>query len=105
MIGPIQIEAKIHFNVGGNIGFVNFGFPVGEPVTESDLLVAIGKAITEIREQFDQVELMHPEAFFNQVLVKEKTGRVGKFELPDSFDYDTLKLECDALQALDEAKG
>lgn len=102
MIGPVQIEAKIHFRVGGRLGSATFGFPVGQPVTEQDILAAIGQSITSIRKQFDEAELLDAETFFNAVLVAEKTGRRGNFALPDSFDYDTLKLEADALDAMQE---
>lgn len=102
MIGPVQLEAKIHFRIGDQLGCVTYSFPVGEPVTEQDLLVAIGKSLTSVREQLDQCELLDAQTFFNAVLVAEKTGRRGNFAAPSSFDYDTLKLEADAFEAMQQ---
>ena len=101
MIGPIQIEAKIHFRIAGGNAAVTVGLGVGEPVTEQDLLAAVGKAITRLREQFDEVELLDADTFFNDVLVVEKTGQRGRFALPVHFSYDAAKAAEDALEALE----
>jgi hypothetical protein len=108
MIGPVQLEAKIHFRIGDKEGAVTFGLAVGEPVTEQDLLLAIGKAYAAVEEQFadELVELMDADSFFNNVVVAEKTGQRGKFALPRSFDYDVSKLAVDADDAVrQEAKS
>lgn len=105
MIGPVQIEAKIHFRIGGQLGTATYEFPVGQPVTEQDILAAIGKSLTSVREQLDECELLDADTFFNAVLVAEKTGRRGKFALPHEFDYDTLKLEADAFEAMQQVSA
>jgi hypothetical protein len=38
-------------------------------------------------------ELLSGRDFFNKVLVKEKTGRIGNFALPSEFDYDLEALK------------
>lgn len=102
MIGPIEIEATVHLRIAGGNAKVTVGLGVGEPVTEHDLLAAVGKAITRVREQFDDVELLDAETFFNEVLVVEKTGQRGNFALPASFGYDAAKTAEDALDALEQ---
>lgn len=88
VIGPITLEAHIHFanDAEGVIGSANVGLAPGKPVTLEALHRAIGQTLAAIP---DDCRLLTPDEFFNRVLVKEKTGRVGRFATPASFQYDT----------------
>lgn len=87
MIGPITLEAKVHFAIDDDnvIGSANVGLSVGEPVTLEALHRAVGQTLEALPAN---ARLLTPDEFFNKVLVKEKTGRVGKFAIPSSFQYD-----------------
>lgn len=91
MIGPITLEAKVHFanDNQGVIGSAVVGLGVGEPVTLEELHRAVGQTLAALPEGS---RLLEPGEFFNKVLVKEKTGRNGNFATPASFNYDTAAL-------------
>jgi len=88
VIGPITLEAKVHIanDEDGTIGAATVGLAVGKPVTLEALHRAIGQTLAALPEGY---RLLEPSEFFNKVLVKEKTGRVGNFATPGSFNYDT----------------
>ena len=94
LIGPIVLEAKVYFTnaEGGVIGNATVGLTPGKLVTLESLHRAVGQALAAIP---DDCRLLGPDEFFNKVLVKEKTGRIGHFATPSSFHYD--------VQALSEA--
>ena len=87
VIGPITLEAKVHFAIDadGVIGAANVGLAVGAPVTLEALQRAVGQTLAALP---DGARLLTPDEFFNKVLMKEKTGRVGRFATPASFQYD-----------------
>jgi Flp pilus assembly protein CpaB len=84
-IGPITLGAQVHFAKGDLIGSATVGLPPGKPVTEEAIERTIGKALAALPKGS---RLLTADEFFNRVLVKEKTGQVGNFALPSSFDYD-----------------
>jgi len=87
VIGPITLEAKVHFAIDDDdvIGAANVGLSVGQPVTLEALHRAVGQTLAALP---DGARLLTPQEFFNKVLVKEKTGRVGRFATPANFQYD-----------------
>jgi hypothetical protein len=87
LIGPITLEAKVYFtNADGDVtGSANVGLGAGRPVTLEALHRAVGQTLAALP---DDCRLLSPDAFFNKVLVKEKTGRIGHFATPSSFHYD-----------------
>lgn len=87
VVGPITLEAKVHFTKPGTnvIGSATVGLGVGEPVTLEALHRAVGQTLAALPEG---CRLLDPYEFFNKVLVKEKTGRAGNFATPASFHYD-----------------
>lgn len=87
VIGPITLEAKVHFakDDEGLIGSANVGLAPGQPATVEALHRAVGQTFAALPEGF---RLLTPDEFFNKVLVKEKTGRTGNFATPASFHYD-----------------
>lgn len=92
ILGPIQIEASIHLvHPDGHIAKVTFGFPPGKEVSADDIEEALKKSSSAVEEQ--GFVLMGPDTFFNNVLVKEKTGRAGRFATPNSFQFDAFGLE------------
>jgi len=98
MIGPVQIEAKVHFVVDDNqLGCAVVGLTVGNAVTEAEILHAIGQTLTAAKQQFAKVELMDANTFFNAVVVAERTGRRGRFAVPASFQFDVERVAEDAL--------
>lgn len=91
MIGPITLEAKVHFAIDSDnvIGSASVGLTPGQPVTLEALHHAIGQTLAALPEGS---RLLTPDEFFNRVLVKEKTGHVGYFALPSDFYYDAEAL-------------
>ena len=107
VLGPAQIEAKVHFvhPETGNTAVATFGFPPGQPVTSEDIERALRKSSEAVAEH--GYVLMGPNSFFNHVIVKEKTGRVGNFALPRSFDYEAFGMtvaEIEQTEDFDEAE-
>ena len=86
ILGPIVLKGFVHFTDGqGVFGFAEVGLSPGAVPTEERLVRAMGNTLAAIPEG---CRLLNADEFFNQVLVKERTGRVGKFALPGSMDYD-----------------
>lgn len=92
-IGPITLEAKVHIiRDDGTIGSATVDLSPGKPVQIEDLHQAVGLALAALPDNF---RLLTADEFFNCVLVKEKTGRIGHFATPESFRYDVDALtEC-----------
>lgn len=91
LIGPIVLEAKVYFTNAekGVIGSATVGLAPGKPVTLESLHRAVGQTLAALP---DDCRLLNADEFFNEVLVKEKTGRVGHFATPSSFHYDVSAL-------------
>lgn len=91
VIGPITLEAKVHVanDEDGTIGAATVGLAVGQPITLEALHRAVGQTLSALPDGY---RLLSPSEFFNRVLVKEKTGRVGNFATPASFSYDAVAL-------------
>ena len=87
-----------------NIAKVTFGLSPGKVPNDNDILIAIGAALKAVRESLPDVSLMSSKDFFNRVLVKEKTGRIGHFAVPSSMEYDVADLAARAIAAADEDK-
>lgn len=93
VLGPIQLEAKVHCihpETGGSAK-VRYSFSPGQPVDAAAIEKALRVAAEAVTEH--GYVLMGPATFFNHVLVKEKTGRIGNFAMPADFDYDAFGLE------------
>ena len=88
LIGPITLEAKVHFvnDATGQIGNADVSLPAGKPVTVEALHRAVGQTLAALPEGF---RLMDGGEFFNKVLIREKFGRDGNFATPDGFSYDS----------------
>lgn len=93
VLGPVTLEAKIHVinPETGDMGVVTYNFSPGQPVTEESIEESMQAANDAVVEH--GMLLMAPYTFFNHVLVKEKTGRVGNFAVPNSFHYDAFGLK------------
>lgn len=91
MIGPFTIELKIHVrnDEDGATGEIAYTCPPGRLPALEGLHAAIGESIKQLPEGW---RLLDSDEFFNQVLVKKKTGRGGNFAVPDSFSYDVEAL-------------
>lgn len=102
--GPVQLEAKVHLvnPDTGAMAVVTYLFPPGRAPTEEE----ISKAIVEAAVAGEPHGMlpMGPRTFFNAVLVKEKTGRVGNFAVPRGMyfpeglvtaEYDVYESEYD----------
>lgn len=70
----------------GHTAKVTVGLAPGRPASAEDILRAINQA-AEAGERHE-MKPMAPATFFNYVLVKEKTGRVGNFATPASMEYE-----------------
>jgi len=94
VLGPIRLDAQISFidPETGNVATVNYGFPPGQPVSAEDIEAAM-RACAEAVAKTGPYVLMGPNTFFNHVIVKAKTGRIGMFALPASFRYDAFGME------------
>lgn len=92
MIGPIVLEAKVYFTNAeeGVIGSATVGLAPGKPASLESLHRAVGQTLAALP---DDCRLLNPDEFFNKVLVKEKTGHVGRFATPSSFHYSVDALE------------
>lgn len=92
LIGPIVLEAKVYFTNAeeGVIGSATVGLSPGKPVSLESLHRAVGQTLAALPDDF---RLLNADEFFNKVLVKEKTGRIGHFATPPSFHYDVDALE------------
>ena len=101
--GPVQISGKIHMirHDEKATAVVDYDFKVGQPISQDYILEAIGKAIESVPKSF---RLMDGSEFFNYVVVKEMTGRVGNFAVPQSFAWDPAELEASARAAAAAAK-
>ena len=80
--GPVQLEAKVHLvnPDTGAMAVVTYSFPPGRAPTEEEISNALDEAAAAGVPH--DMMLMGPHTFFNAVLVKEKTGRVGNFAVP-----------------------
>lgn len=97
ILGPLQIEANVHFiHPDGHSAKVNFTFAPGQPVTAEDIERALRKSANAVEDQ--GFVLMGPDTFFNHVVVKEKTGRAGRFATPSGFQFDAFGMETMELQ-------
>lgn len=86
-IGPVTFDAIVHLiSEDGRSAKVTVGLAPGGSITRDDVLRAIGQA-AEAGEDHG-MKPMGPETFFNHVLVKEKTGRIGNFAVPSSMYYE-----------------
>lgn len=89
LLAPIQLEGAIHFvHPEGHTAKVTFTFGPGKPVTADALQRAIETASKAVAEQ--GFVLMGPDTFFNHVVVKEKTGQVGRFATPVAFQFEAF---------------
>jgi hypothetical protein len=89
LVAPFVLTGTVHVRVGDAVHPVEIQFPPGQPITERDILVQIGKALAKVRRDVDRsAELFTAHEFFNGVLIAEHFGQPGAFELPESFDYD-----------------
>jgi len=101
LVGPIVLEGKIHVKTLGGVREVTVRFPPGHAITERDILLQLGKALTAVRrDNQPQAELFSAPEFFNGVLIADHYGHVGNFDLPESFDYDVDQVEAEAMTAL-----
>lgn len=93
VLGPVSIEAVVHLvnPETGDTGKVTYGFSVGREVTAKDIERALRGSAEAAREH--GMALMAPDTFFNHVLVKEKTGRVGNSATPSEFNYDAFGID------------
>lgn len=103
-IGPIQLEAKVSIACEAGTATVTYSFPPGQPVSEEMLLFAMGKCLLSTQQQLPDAELMPAFEFFNEVLIPEKTGKVGNFALPKHFEYDVQQLTAAAISAAKQAE-
>lgn len=107
IIGPVQLEAKIHVinpDTGGH-GTLTYSFPPGKAVTEDQVRNAIVKSVAKLSDQ--GFYLMGESTFFNHVLIKEKFGQVGNFAVDSDFQYtenefDTRDFERQDIEDEDE---
>jgi translation elongation factor P/translation initiation factor 5A len=90
-VGPISLTAKVHCVSKKHRQFaeVEISLPPGRQVTVESLHRAVGRALAALGEDF---RLMDAEEYFNQVVVRAKTGRAGKFAAPDSMWFDAGEL-------------
>jgi hypothetical protein len=97
-VGPVTLEAVVHLvSEEGHTAKVTVGLAPGIPVTADDLLGAINQAARAGEKH--SMKPMAPSTFFNHVLVKETTGRVGNFATPASMEYE---LESGVIEYRDE---
>lgn len=98
MIGPFTIDIKIHVQSEkeGTIGSVTYGLSPGRVPTREDFIRGIGAALAALPDGYS---LLNGDDFFNKVLVKEKTGRVGNFAVPGDCCYDVDALHDEAWAA------
>jgi hypothetical protein len=91
LIGAFTIDVKVHVEnkAEGTIGAVTIGLAPGKVPTLEALHRAVGQTLSALPKGY---ELLGGEDFFNKVLVKEKTGRIGNFATPSSFLYDVEAL-------------
>lgn len=101
VIAPVTLEVRVHIvnDDTGQIGSAVVGLSPGRPVTRQALYRAIGQTLAAIPTGF---RLAPPDDFFNKVLIKEKTGRVGNFATPSSFHYDVDALIVAGLAAQEQ---
>jgi hypothetical protein len=92
LIGPFTFDVKVHVESQDErtIGAVTIGLAPGKVPTIEDIHRAIGQALAALPDGYT---LLEGKDFFNRVLVKEKTGRIGNFATPASFRYDLAELE------------
>lgn len=85
--GPVMIEAKVHLvnPDNGSTAEVTYSFPPGRAPSAEDIAKAIDAAGKAGKKH--GMAPMGPSTFFNAVLVKEKTGRVGNFAVPLEFGF------------------
>lgn len=85
--GPVMIEAKVHLvnPDNGSTAVVTYSFPPGRAPSAEDVAKAIAEAGNAGKKH--GMAPMGPSTFFNAVLVKRKTGRVGNFALPREMDF------------------
>jgi hypothetical protein len=93
VLGPIQLEAKVYFvnPETGDTATATYSFPPGRPVDKEAIESAFRKSAEAVGDT--GFVLMAPSTFFNHVLVREKTGRIGNFATPRDFQYDAFGLE------------
>lgn len=96
LIGPFTIDVKVHVAGENTIGAVTVGLSPGKVPTLESIQRAIGQAIAALPPEY---HLLNGDDFFNKVLVKEKTGRIGNFATPSSFLYDVDALAASARAA------
>jgi len=102
-LGPITLNAVVHLmSPEGHTAEVSIGLAPGRPVDAAAITRAIRQAAEAGAEH--GMKPMGPATFFNHVLVKAKTGRVGQFATPDSMQYelDTGVIEYEPEEADDD---
>lgn len=105
LVAPIVLTGTIHVSTTTGVREVEVRFPPGTPITERDILRQVGKALNAVREGDPAAELYEAAEFFNEVLVTEKFGRPGNFDLPESFDYNASAVTAAALLAVVSANA
>lgn len=86
-IGPVTFDAVVHLvSEDGRSAKVTVGLAPGRPISREDVLRAISQA-AEAGEDHG-MKPMGPSTFFNSVLVREKTGRIGNFAVPSNMHYE-----------------
>jgi hypothetical protein len=87
LLGPFTVDVKVHIanDEDGTIGAATVGLAPGKVPTLEAFHRAIGQTLAAMPDGY---RLLTGGEFFNQVLVKEKTGRRGNFAVPASFNYD-----------------
>lgn len=98
LIGPFQVELKVHVrnDATRQSAVVTYTLPPGRLPMLEDIHAALGASLAGIPDGF---RLLDSHDFFNRILVKEKTGRIGNFAVSPEFDYDVEALTASARAA------
>lgn len=89
IIGPVTLEARVHFACDDKIGYATYGLSPASPVTGDRLVEVVKNVLKALPEG---ARLLEPDEFFNLVLVPEKTGQRGNFAVPAGFHYSVEEL-------------
>lgn len=83
----MTLEANVHFvnPETGDTATATYTFPPGQPVDEAAIERACRKSAEAVSDT--GFVLMAPSTFFNHVIVRQKTGRIGNFATPRDFEY------------------
>jgi hypothetical protein len=91
MIAPITFEMKVYFTNGkGETAHTMCDLQSGVYPNVEDIHRLIGESLAVVKK--DGFQLMDGEEFFNQVVVRDLTGRAGSFAVAGSDLYDVAAL-------------